>query len=53
MKESPPTRAEAIRLMSENPNLIRRPILIKGSEMKHDMKDMKGMKGMDHSPAIP
>ena len=33
MKESPPSRAEAIRLMSKNPNLIRRPILVKGGEM--------------------
>ena len=33
MKENPPPRDEALRLMSENPNLIRRPILIKGSKM--------------------
>lgn len=33
MKENPPARAEAIRLMSENPNLIRRPILVKGNEI--------------------
>ena len=33
MKDSPPSREEALRLMSETPNLIRRPILIKGSEM--------------------
>lgn len=33
MKLNPPPRVEAIRLMAENPNLIRRPILIKGSEM--------------------
>jgi arsenate reductase (glutaredoxin) len=33
MKENPPAREEAIRLMSENPNLIRRPILIKGNEV--------------------
>jgi arsenate reductase-like glutaredoxin family protein len=33
MKENPPSRAEALRLMSENPNLIRRPILIQGSRM--------------------
>jgi len=33
MKENPPSREEAIRLMSENPNLIRRPILIKGREI--------------------
>ena len=33
MKESPPPRAEALRLMSENPNLIKRPILVKGREI--------------------
>ena len=33
MKESPPSRKEAIRLMSRNPNLIKRPILVKGSEI--------------------
>ena len=33
MKESPPSRKEAIRLMSQNPNLIRRPILVKGKEI--------------------
>ena len=30
MKEHPPSRAEALKLMSENPNLIRRPILVDG-----------------------
>ena len=33
MKENPPPRAEALRLMSENPNLIKRPILVKGREI--------------------
>lgn len=33
MKEHPPSRAEAIRLMAKEPNLIRRPLLIRGSEM--------------------
>ncbi len=33
MKENPPPRAEAIRLMAANPNLIRRPILVKGKEI--------------------
>jgi arsenate reductase-like glutaredoxin family protein len=32
MKTNPPPREEALRLMSENPNLIRRPILVKGSK---------------------
>lgn len=33
MKENPPPREEALRLMSENPNLIRRPILVKGNQV--------------------
>ena len=33
MKENPPPREEALRLMSENPNLIKRPILVKGNQM--------------------
>jgi arsenate reductase-like glutaredoxin family protein len=33
MKENPPPRQEALKLMSENPNLIKRPILIKGGEI--------------------
>jgi len=33
MKDHPPTRAEAIQLMAEHPNLIRRPILISGGKM--------------------
>ena len=33
MAETPPPRTEALRLMSENPNLIRRPIVIQGGQM--------------------
>ena len=33
MKENPPPRDEALRLMSENPNLIKRPILVKSGEI--------------------
>jgi arsenate reductase-like glutaredoxin family protein len=33
MGEKPPTRPEAIRLMSEIPNLIRRPLLVRGSQI--------------------
>ena len=33
MKENPPSRAEAILLMTREPNLIRRPIVIRGSQM--------------------
>lgn len=33
MKEAPPSRAEALKLMAENPNLIRRPVVIRGKEI--------------------
>ncbi len=33
MKEHPPLRAEAIKLMAKEPNLIRRPIVLQGSQM--------------------
>ncbi len=33
MKEHPPSRAEAIQLMAQEPNLIRRPILLRGTQM--------------------
>ena len=33
MKEHPPTRAEALDLMSANPNLIRRPLWVRGDEI--------------------
>ena len=33
MKIHPPSRSEAIKLMSQHPNLIRRPILVAGSRI--------------------
>ena len=33
MKQSPPSRAEALELMSLHPNLIRRPILVDGGRI--------------------
>lgn len=33
MKQKPPSRAEAIKLMVKNPNLIRRPIVVAGKRM--------------------
>jgi arsenate reductase len=32
MKEKPPSRQQALRLMAKNPNLIRRPIVRRGKE---------------------
>jgi arsenate reductase len=33
MSKHPPSRSEAIRLMAGEPNLIRRPVVIRGNEM--------------------
>ena len=33
MKEKPPSRAQALKWMSKEPNLIRRPIVIRGGEI--------------------
>lgn len=33
MSEKPPSRAEAIAMMSKTPNLIRRPIVIRGNQI--------------------
>ena len=33
MQDHPPSRAEAIKLMAKEPNLIRRPVLLRGSQM--------------------
>jgi len=33
MKNNPPARKEAIRLMATHPNLIKRPILVNGAKM--------------------
>lgn len=33
MKERPPTRAEAVKLMAAQPNLIKRPLLVRGQKI--------------------
>jgi regulatory protein spx len=33
MKDTPPPRGEAIALMAKHPNLIKRPILVKGKQI--------------------
>jgi arsenate reductase (glutaredoxin) len=33
MKDNPPDRGEAIRLLAENPNLIRRPVVLAGGRV--------------------
>jgi arsenate reductase-like glutaredoxin family protein len=45
MKENPPPRAEALRLMSENPNLIKRPILVKGEKIALGVDEVQRLAG--------
>jgi len=47
MKEKPPSRAEALRLMAREPNLIRRPIAIRGSRivLGYDEESLKELAG--------
>jgi len=47
MGENPPPRAEAIRLMSREPNLIRRPVVIAGSRivLGYDEEGLRGIAG--------
>jgi len=33
MSEKPPSRPEAVKLMAETPNLIRRPVVIRGDQI--------------------
>jgi arsenate reductase-like glutaredoxin family protein len=33
MRENPPSRDEALKLMAAEPNLIRRPVVLRGSEI--------------------
>jgi arsenate reductase (glutaredoxin) len=33
MKDNPPAREEALRLMSSHPNLIKRPVVVKGKKI--------------------
>ena len=33
MKERPPSRTEAIKLMAKEPNLIRRPLIVRGKQI--------------------
>jgi arsenate reductase-like glutaredoxin family protein len=47
MGENPPARAEAIRLMSREPNLIRRPMAIGGGRvvLGYDEEALRGLAG--------
>jgi len=39
MKENPPSRAEAIKLMAKEPNLIRRPVVVRGSQIQFGFEE--------------
>ena len=45
MKEKPPSREEALELMAAHPNLIKRPILMKGGEivLGFQEEEMRGL----------
>ena len=45
MKENPPGRAEALALMSENPNLIKRPILVRGNRIALGVDEVQRLAG--------
>lgn len=38
MKQNPPSREEALRLMSQHPNLIKRPLLVTGKTILFGFK---------------
>ena len=48
MKATPPSRAEAIKLMARHPNLIRRPLLVKGSKIAigFDEDEFRALSGL-------
>ncbi len=45
MKEHPPSRAEALKLMAAEPNLIRRPVVIAGKQiiLGYDEPKLRGL----------
>ena len=43
MKENPPSREDALELMSKNPNLIKRPILVRGGDV------LLGLEGVEEA----
>src|SRR5439155_10300182 len=51
MKERPPSRAKAIQLMAKEPNLIRRPVVMRGSQMVLGF-DEEGYKKLLKSPLV-
>ncbi len=47
MAEKPPSRGEALRLMAQEPNLIRRPVVIRGARivLGYDEEALKKLAG--------
>jgi arsenate reductase len=50
MKERPPTRAEAVKLMSKEVNLIKRPLLVRGQRVVYGFDEDK-FRALAASPA--
>ena len=46
MKERPPTRAEAVKLMAGEPNLIKRPLLVRGQRVVYGFDEAEFRKVM-------
>src|ERR1700757_4347500 len=44
-KDHPPTRAEAVKLMAHEPNLIKRPLLVRGQKVVYGF-DEDGFRGL-------
>ncbi len=53
MKQNPPPREEAIRLMARNPNLIKRALLVKGKQivLGFDPEGIRKLAGLPESDA--
>ncbi len=47
MKQSPPSRAAALRMMAGEPNLIRRPVVVRGKQivLGYDVEGLKNLLG--------
>ncbi len=48
MKIAPPSKDEALRLMAENPNLLRRPLLIEGDRITFGFDEAAYLSAVGH-----
>ncbi len=51
MKERPPTRAEAVKLMAREPNLIKRPLLVRGQRIVYGFDEERFRELIGPKPA--